>query len=156
MFSELTRILVYSVFLRWCSSLDLTLLELLTSIMNWIYYNWVFHILLYFSLSFNSPFLITLGAIVTSKVASNQLVLTEGDLATTKQLTFVSTDQKTSVTLKNNSVLKFGNIGQYLDPKLKLRTPTTWISGRKFSIWKVYILGVKKFVSNNSFIEFYN
>ena len=113
MFSGLTRILVDSIFLRWCSSLDL----------------------------------------VKSKVASNQLVLTKWCLTTTKQLTSVSTYKKTSVTLKNNSVLKFGNIAQLRPPSKD--TLDSW--SKNFCLKTVYIYtGAKKLVSKNLSIEFYN
>ena len=92
------------------------------------------------------------------KAASKQLVLTIGGLVTTKQLASVSADKKTSMTLKNNSVLKFGNIAQYLDPKLDLRPPSkdNLDSWSKNVCLKTVYTGAKKLVSNNLSIEFYN
>ena len=60
--------------------------------------------------------------------------------------------------MKNNYVLKFGNIAQYLGPKLDLWTSSKDILdslSKNFCLETLYA-EAKKLVSNDSSIEFYN
>ena len=129
------------------------LLQLLTSIIH--YCNWVFHIYI-FLLNFNSPFLITLGAVVKSKVANNQLVLTKG---VSQQLSSSHLYQQIrkhqwhwkTILCQSLEILLTTWIQNWI---LGLHKKTAWIAGWRISVWKLYILGQRNLLGTTCLLNF--
>ena len=93
-----------------------------------------------------------------SNVTVNKIVSDAGKMQTEAAITTKSRDNSVTVTMKHNKKMKLAHIGSLLEPKIALHEPCqdsldTW--SKTFCLKTVHT-GVKKQVSNNASIDFYN
>ena len=107
--------------------------------------------------SWNSKTFPYLRALPHSRIQVNTLVQLGGAL-TIKKLIFSTSKDRTSVTLQNNSVIKFGKIGDLAGAKLPVGThcKDSLDEWSKKNCLKAVCRGVCKLISNNASIEFYD
>ena len=101
----------------------------------------------------------TKGQEAVTNVKTNKIVPDQNkQISTEASETHVSQSKQTSITLKHNHKMRLYHVGQMLDPKINLSDPSkdkldVW--SKKFCIKTIHT-GVKKLVSNNTSLEFYD